>query len=150
MTDEPRYSVMKDVELGEECDVHDHVNLYGCSIGNHSKIDSFVYIEEDVRIGDECTIRPFVFIPTGVEIRDRVFIGPGVTFTNDNYPSVSDEWQLEKTVVCNGVGIGAGAVICPGVELGRNSVVGAGAVVTDDVDENVVVAGNPAKPIDTG
>lgn len=92
-----KYSVLKDVEIGEGTVIHDQVNLYKCKIGKNCKIDSFVYIEEGVIIGDNCKIRPFVFIPTGVTIEDNVFVGPNVTFTNDKYPKVKGEWALIKT-----------------------------------------------------
>jgi acetyltransferase-like isoleucine patch superfamily enzyme len=143
------FSVIKDVDVGEGCTVYDQVNLYGCEVGDDTKIDAFVYIEEDVSIGSNCTVRPFVFIPTGVEIRDNVFIGPHVSFTNDMYPRATGDWELKETVVHENVGIGAGVTVLPGVDIGANSLVGAGSVVTDDVPEDVVVAGNPAHPIDT-
>lgn len=149
MSDEqaPRYAVTSDVTVGEGTTIYDHVNLYGCSVGDGTKVDAFVYVEEDVTIGDDCTIRPFTFIPTGVTIGDRVFIAPNVTFTNDRRPSATGEWELEETVVEDGAGIGAGAVICPGVTIGEGSLVGAGAVVTDDVPPETTVVGNPAREL---
>ena len=145
MTKKQRYSVIVDVEIGEGTIIHDHVNLYKCKIGRNCKIDAFVYIEEGVEIGDECKIRPFVFIPTGVKIGNRVFIGPNVTFTNDKYPKVRGEWELRETIVEDDVSIGAGAVILPGVRIGRGAMIGAGAVITKDVPEGSVVVGNPAR-----
>jgi acetyltransferase-like isoleucine patch superfamily enzyme len=142
-----KYSVIVDVEIGEGTIIYDHVNLYKCKIGKNCKIDAFVYIEEGVEIGDECKIRPFVFIPTGVKIGNRVFIGPGVIFTNDKYPKVKGEWKLMETIVEDDVSIGAGAVILPGVRIGRGALVGAGAVVTKDVKANAIVVGNPAREI---
>jgi len=106
-----------------------------------------VYIEEGVEIGKNCKIRPFVFIPSGVKIGDDVFIGPGVIFTNDKYPKARGEWKLRETIVEDDVSIGAGAVVLPGVRIGRGAMVGAGAVVTKDVPSNAVVVGNPAKVI---
>jgi len=121
------------------------VNLDKCQIGRNCKIDAFVYIEEDVKIGDNCKIRPFVFIPNGVTIGDNVFIAPCVAFANDKYPRVSGQWKLMPIRVKNGASIGAGAIILPGVTIGEKSIVGAGAVVTKDVPDNAIVAGNPAR-----
>lgn len=139
-----KFSLIKDVEVGEGTVIHDQVNLYKCKIGRDCKIDAYVYIEEKVVIGDNCKIRPFVFIPTGVSIEDNVFIGPGVTFTNDKYPKASGEWKLMPIKVKKGASIGAAAVILPGVTIGENAVVGAGAVVNKDVPDNAIVVGNPA------
>jgi acetyltransferase-like isoleucine patch superfamily enzyme len=138
------YSVIKDAEIGQGSVVHDQVNLYGCKIGKNCKIDAFVYIEEGVVIGDNCKIRPFVFIPTGVTIESDVFIGPNVTFTNDLYPKVKGEWTLVKTQVKSGASLGANSVILPGLVIGKQAIIGAGAVVTKDVPDKAIVAGNPA------
>ena len=140
-----KYSVVTDVEVGEGTVIHDHVNLYKCKIGCNCKIDSFVYIEEGVVIGDNCKIRPFVFIPTGVTIADNIFVGPGVVFTNDKYPKIGCDWKLRRINVKSGASIGAAAVILPGVTIGKNSLVGAGAVVSKDVSDGQVVYGNPAR-----
>jgi acetyltransferase-like isoleucine patch superfamily enzyme len=139
-----KYSVIKDAEIGQGSVVHDQVNLYGCKIGKNCKIDAFVYIEEGVVIGDNCKIRPFVFIPTGVTIESDVFIGPNVTFTNDLYPKVKGEWTLVKTQVKSGASLGANSVILPGLVIGKQAIIGAGAVVTKDVPDKAIVAGNPA------
>jgi UDP-2-acetamido-3-amino-2,3-dideoxy-glucuronate N-acetyltransferase len=139
-----KYSLIKDVEIGEGTVLHDHVNLYKCKIGKNCKIDSFVYVEEEVIIGDSCKIRPFVFIPTGVIIEDDVFVGPNVTFTNDKYPKVKGEWALLKTLVKSGAALGANSVILPGVTIGKEALVGAGSVVTKDVPDLAIVSGNPA------
>lgn len=148
MTNDSKFAVVSDADIAESATIYDHVNLYGCEIGAGTKVDAFVYIEENVVIGENCTIRPFVFIPTGVRIEDGVFVGPSVTFTNDRYPSVSGDWTLEETCIEEGVGIGAGATILPGVTIGQDAIVGAGAVVTDDVPPNTTVAGNPARVVE--
>jgi len=141
-----KYSVQKDVVVGKNTRIYDHVNLYKCKIGKDSKIDAFVYIEEGVIIGNRVKIRAFTFIPTGVVIEDDVFIGPHVTFTNDKYPRINKEWNLLKTTIKKGSSIGAGSVILP-VTVGNNSLIGAGSVVTKDVPNNVLALGNPAKVI---
>lgn len=140
-----KFSLIRDVMVGKGTVIHDQVNLYKCKIGRNSKIDAYVYIEEGVVIGDNCKIRPLVFIPTGVTIEDNVFIAPGVVFTNDKYPKVTGEWKLKPILIKKGVAIGAGAVILPGVTIGENAIVGAGSVVTEDVPDYAVVAGNPAR-----
>jgi UDP-2-acetamido-3-amino-2,3-dideoxy-glucuronate N-acetyltransferase len=139
-----KYSFLKDVEIGEGTVVHDQVNLYKCKIGKNCKIDAFVYIEEGVVVGDNCKIRPFVFIPTGVTIESNVFIGPNVTFTNDKFPKVKGKWALVRTLVKSGASLGANCVILPGVTVGKEALIGAGSVVTKDVPDLAVVAGNPA------
>ena len=141
----PKYSILNGVEIGDGTKVHDQVNMYKCKIGRNCKIDAFVYIEEGVIVGNNCKVRPFVFIPTGVTIEDDVFVGPNVTFTNDMYPKVKGNWQLLKTTIKQGAAIGANSVVLPGITIGKNALVGAGSVVTQDVPENAIVAGNPAK-----
>jgi UDP-2-acetamido-3-amino-2,3-dideoxy-glucuronate N-acetyltransferase len=143
----PKFATITEAEIGEGTVVHDQVNLYKCKIGKNCKIDAFVYIEEGVTVGNNCRVRPFVFIPTGVTIEDDVFVGPGVTFTNDMYPKVKGDWVLLKTAIKQGAGIGANSVVLPGITVGKNALVGAGSVVTKDVSENAIVAGNPAKII---
>lgn len=139
-----KHSVIIGAKIGKGTVVHDHVNLYKCKIGKNCKIDSFVYIEEDVKIGDNCKIRPFVFIPTGVTVEDDTFIGPHVCFTNDKYPQAKGDWKLLKTILKKGCSIGASSTILPGVTIGANALIGAGSVVTRDVPDNAIVAGNPA------
>ena len=143
----PQYSLITDAEIGDGTIVPDQVNLYKCKIGKNCKIDAFVYIEEGVVIGNNCKVRPLVFIPTGVTIEDDVLVGPNVTFTNDMYPKVKGDWQLLKTSIKQGAAIGANSVVLPGVTIGKNALVGAGSVVTRDVPENGIMAGNPAKII---
>lgn len=150
MSENPRHSVVANVDAHESTEIYDHVNLYNCEIGPGTKIDAFVYIEEDVVVGANCTIRPFVFVPTGIKIGDEVFIGPGVVFTNDRYPAVSDNWEMEETVVADRVGIGAGVTILPGVTIGEGAIIGSGTVVTDNVPPNTTVVGNPMRVIENG
>lgn len=140
-----RLSVIVDCSIGEGTIVRDQVNLYKCKIGKNCKIESFVYIEEGVTVGDHCKIKPNVFIPTGVTIEDDVMIGPNVTFTNDKHPRVTDDWELLQTTIARGASIGAHAVILPGIRIGENAIVGAGAVVTKSVPDNAVAVGNPAR-----
>lgn len=117
-----------------------------CDIGAGTVVHSHVWIGQAVRIGKDCRIQAFAFIPTGVEIADGAFIGPRVCFTNDKKPpSRGRNWS--RTVVCRGAVVGAGAVVLPGVTIGENAVVGAGAVVVEDVAPGTTVVGNPAKPL---
>jgi UDP-2-acetamido-3-amino-2,3-dideoxy-glucuronate N-acetyltransferase len=141
----PRFASLKKTSVGRGTKIYDQVNLYGCKIGNNTKIDAFVYIEEAVVIGNNCKIRPFAFIPTGVTIGDNVFVAPNVTFTNDKYPRAHGDWNLLKTVVRPYASIGAGSVINPGVTIGKNALIGAGSVVTKDIPDNAIAYGNPAR-----
>ncbi len=143
----PQFSIVKNVDIGEGTRVFDQVNLFNCKVGKNSKIDSYVYIEEDVVIGDNCKIRPFVFIPSGVTIEDDVFIGPNVTFTNDKHPRSLGEWTLTPTIVKKGASIGANSVILPGVTIGEEAMIGAGSVVTRDVPPRTLAVGNPARTV---
>jgi len=121
------------------------VNIYGCRIGDDCNIGSFVEIGPDVEIGNRCKIQSKVFIPKGVTIGDDVFIGPGVIFLNDKHPPSKGEWLAVKTFVEDGVAIGGGALILPGIKLGKGCVIGAGAVVTKDVQPYMTVIGVPAR-----
>jgi len=134
--------------------VHGFVNLYGCEIGDETRIGTFVEIQKGVVVGKRCKISSHSFLCEGVEIEDEVFIGHGVMFTNDRYPRatgadgapLSDgEWTLERTRVRRRASIGSGAVVLPGLEVGEGAVVGAGAVVTKDVPAGAVVSGVPAR-----
>ena len=147
--------ISNDVTLGENVKIYhpELVNLYGCTIGDNTRIASFVEIGRNVRVGKNCKIEAFAFIPEGVTIEDRVFVGPHACFTNDKLPhaasgislSSETEWTLEKTVVRMGASVGANATIVCGVTIGRDSLVGAGSVVTRDVPDGATVAGNPAR-----
>lgn len=142
-----KFSIVRLAEIGAGTIIQDHVNIYKCKIGKSCKIESFVYIEEGVSIGDSCKIKPHVYIPTGVTIGNDVFIGPHVTFTNDKYPRCKGEWKLLRTVVKEGASIGASSVILPGVIIGKYAMIGAGSVVTSNVQDRRVVCGNPARDV---
>lgn len=146
--------IAPDVRLGRDVRVHGFVNLYGCEIGDETRIGTFVEIQKGVVVGRRCKISSHSFLCEGVEIEDEVFIGHGVMFTNDRYPRATgtdgmplgdDEWTLERTRVRKRASIGSGAVILPGLEVGEGAVVGAGAVVTRDVPAGAVVSGVPAR-----
>ena len=148
--------ISDDVKLGEGTRVFAFVNLYGCTIGDHTKVGTFVEIQKGATIGAHCKISSHSFICEGVQIEDRVFIGHGVMFINDLYPRATNEngalqseedWHCESTVIEEGVSIGSNATILGGIRIGRQAIVGAGAVVTKDVPPFSIVAGNPAKII---
>lgn len=151
----PEFSrIAPDVRLGRDVRIHAFVNLYGCQIGDETRIGTFVEIQKGVVVGCRCKISSHTFLCEGVEIEDEVFIGHGVMFTNDRYPRATGndgaplrdgDWTLEQTRVRRGASIGSGAVILPGVEIGEGAVVGAGAVVTRDVEPGSVVNGVPAR-----
>ncbi len=150
--------ISKDVKLGKNVKIYhaDLVNLYGCRIGDNTKIGSFVEIQKNARIGKNCKIEAFAFIPEGVAIEDEVLVGPHACFTNDKFPRATTtdgklkaekDWQVTETLVKKRASIGANATIICGVTIGENSIIGAGAVVTKDVPPNSIIAGNPAKVI---
>lgn len=148
--------IAPDVRLGENVQIYDFVNLYGCQIGAHTRIGSFVEIQKGARIGHHCKISSHSFICEGVTIEDSVFIGHHVVFVNDRYPKAtngrgelqrSEDWAVEPTLVCQGVSIGSGAVILGHITIGENAIVGAGSVVTKDVPPRTIVAGNPARAL---
>jgi len=142
------------VKLGKDVKLSKFINLYGCEIGDETKIGAFVEIQKNSRVGRCCKISSHTFICEGVDIEDDVFIGHNVTFINDVYPRATAaggglqteaDWKVEKTKVCKGASIGSGATILCNVTIGENAIVGAGSVVTKDVPANSIVAGNPAK-----
>ncbi|WOO42959.1 acyltransferase [Rubellicoccus peritrichatus] len=148
--------ISNDVKLGQGVVIHhpDLVNLYGCTIGNESKIGTFVEIQKNASVGNRCKISSHTFVCEGVTIEDEVFIGHGVTFTNDKYPQATTntgelqteaDWSIIPTHVGRGASIGSGATILCGVRIGENAQVGAGAVVTKDVPAEKLVVGVPAQ-----
>ena len=150
--------VASSVKLGRDVKLSKFINLYGCEIGDDTKIGAFVEIQKNAVVGKRCKISSHTFICEGVAIEDNVFIGHGVTFINDSYPrstapdgglQTEKDWRVEKTLVKQGASIGSGATILCSVVIGENAIVGAGSVVTRDVPPNTIVAGNPAKILRT-
>jgi UDP-2-acetamido-3-amino-2,3-dideoxy-glucuronate N-acetyltransferase len=146
--------ITPDVKLGNDVKIYNFVNLYGCEIGDNSKIGTFVEIQKGSRIGSNCKISSHTFICEGVTIEDDVFIGHNVTFINDTYPRATtsagklqteSDWPCVPTLVKKGASIGSSVTLLAGVTVGENAIVGAGSVVTKDVPPNTIVAGNPAK-----
>ena len=146
--------IAPDVKLGRDVRIFGFVNLYGCEIGDETKIGSFVEIQKNARIGARCKISSHTFICEGVTLEDNVFIGHGVTFINDRYPRATngngqlkseDDWNCEVTLVKRGASIGSGVTLLGGITVGENAIVGAGSVVTGDVPANATIAGNPAR-----
>jgi acetyltransferase-like isoleucine patch superfamily enzyme len=142
------------VRLGNDVRLSKFINLYGCEIGDETKIGAFVEIQKNARVGRRCKISSHTFICEGVDIEDNVFIGHSVTFINDLYPRATNQrgelqseadWKVEKTRVRHGASIGSGSTILAGVTIGENAIVGAGSVVTKDVLANSIVVGNPAR-----
>ena len=151
-----RYRLIRDVDFGEGVVVHPFTNLYGCRIGDHTRIGPFVEIQRGVVIGARCKIQSHAFVCEGVEIGDGVFVGHGVVFINDKRPRATtdagdvqteDDWTLMRTVVHARASIGSGAVVLGGVTIGAAALVGAGAVVTRDVPSGATVAGVPARAL---
>jgi len=151
---EPYLCIADDVKLGENVSLSKFINLYGCSIGDNTKIGAFVEIQKNARIGNNCKISSHTFICEGVDIEDDVFVGHGVTFINDTFPRATnpggalqteEDWRVERTLVKKGASIGSGATILSNVTIGEKAIIGAGSVVTKDVPPNTVFAGNPAR-----
>ena len=147
-------SIAPDVKLGKDVRLAPFINLYGCTIGDETKIGAFVEIQKNASVGRRCKISSHTFVCEGVTIEDHVFIGHGVTFINDTYPRATTEsgelqtandWKVEATLVKQGASIGSGATILCKVVIGEHAIVGAGSVVTRDVPPHAIVAGNPAR-----
>ncbi len=150
--------VTPDVKLGQGVKLSKFINLYGCSIGDNTKIGAFVEIQKNATVGKNCKISSHTFICEGVTIEDDAFIGHNVAFINDTYPRATasggqlkaeSDWKVERTLVKKGASIGSGSTILANVVIGENAIVGAGSVVTKDVPANTIVAGNPAKILRT-
>ena len=150
--------IAPDVKLGEGVKLSKFINLYGCVVGDNTKIGAFVEIQKNATIGGNCKISSHTFICEGVTIEDNVFVGHGVTFINDSYPRATNadgalqtekDWKVEPTVVRRGASIGSGSTILANVTIGENALIGAGSVVTRDVPPNAIVAGNPARLLRT-
>jgi acetyltransferase-like isoleucine patch superfamily enzyme len=146
--------IAPDVKLGKGVKLSKFINLYGCEVGDHTKIGAFVEIQKNARVGSNCKISSHTFICEGVTIEDEVFIGHGVTFINDTYPRATTvggdlqtekDWKVETTRIQRGASVGSGATILANVTVGEHAIVGAGAVVTKDVPARTIVAGNPAR-----
>jgi UDP-2-acetamido-3-amino-2,3-dideoxy-glucuronate N-acetyltransferase len=151
--------IAPDVKLGRDVTIYNFVNLYGCEIGDGTKLGSFVEVQKGARIGRNCKVSSHSFICEGVTIEDGVFIGHGVTFINDKYPRATtgsgvpqteEDWKVVPTVVRKGASIGSGATILCGITIGEHAIVGAGSVVTKDVAAHSTVAGNPARAMNSG
>lgn len=147
-------SIAADVKLGQGVRLSKFINLYGCEIGNETKIGAFVEIQKNAKVGQRCKISSHTFICEGVQIEDNVFVGHSVTFINDSYPRATTadggmqtekDWKVEQTLVKKGASIGSGSTILSNVVIGENAIIGAGSMVTKDVPADAIVAGNPAK-----
>ena len=150
--------IAPDVKLGKDVKLSSFINLYGCAIGDGTKIGAFVEIQKNATIGRNCKISSHTFICEGVAVEDNVFVGHGVVFINDSYPRATTadggmqteaDWKVETTLVKKGASIGSGATILSKVTIGENAIVGAGSVVTKDVPANCIVAGNPGRVLRT-
>jgi acetyltransferase-like isoleucine patch superfamily enzyme len=146
--------ISEDVKLGANVKLSKFINLYGCEVGDETKIGAFVEIQKNAIVGKRCKISSHTFICEGVIIEDNVFVGHGVTFTNDMYPRATNadgspqterDWKVEPTVIRKGASVGSGATILCNISVGENAIVGAGSVVTKDVPPNSIVVGNPAR-----
>jgi acetyltransferase-like isoleucine patch superfamily enzyme len=140
------FAVLVECDIGTNCHIWRFVNLYGCVVGDDCMVGSFVEIQDGVEVGDRCRLQSHAFVCSLVTIHDDVFVSHGAKFVNDRYPPSGDRDAWERTVVHDGAVIGTNATLLP-VEVGENALVGAGAVVTEDVPPNAVVAGNPAEVV---
>jgi UDP-2-acetamido-3-amino-2,3-dideoxy-glucuronate N-acetyltransferase len=147
-------AISEDVRLGKDVRLSKFINLYGCAIGDNTRIGAFVEVQKNAAIGRNCKISSHTFICEGVTVEDDVFIGHGVTFVNDSYPRATApdgklqteaDWTVEPTLVKKGASIGSGSTILANVTIGESAIVGAGSVVTKDVPPRTIAAGNPAK-----
>jgi acetyltransferase-like isoleucine patch superfamily enzyme len=150
--------IASDVKLGKGVKLSKFINMYGCEVGDDTKVGAFVEVQKNASIGKRCKISSHTFICEGVTIEDEVFIGHSVTFINDMYPRATTEsgglqteadWKVDKTLVKRRASIGSGSTILASVTIGENAIVGAGSVVTKDVPANTIVAGNPARVLRT-
>ena len=146
--------ISPDVKLGQHVKLSKFINLYGCEIGDETKVGAFVEVQKNAKIGKRCKISSHTFICEGVTIEDNVFVGHGVAFINDSFPRATaadgrlqteQDWRVQPTVVKQGASVGSGATILSNITIGENAMIGAGAVVTADVPANAVVVGNPAR-----
>jgi len=152
------FQCINNVYVGDNVKLFKFINLYGCTIDDNSKIGTFVEIQKGAFIGKKCKISSHTFICEGVHIEDNVFVGHNVTFINDKYPQATndsgslqteEDWTMVETYIKKGASIGSSATILCGVTVGENAIVGAGSVVTKDVEANTIVAGNPARFVKT-
>ena len=146
--------ISEDVKLGKDVRLSKFINLYGCAIGDNTKIGAFVEVQKNAYIGKNCKISSHTFICEGVTIEDNVFVGHNVSFINDSYPRATAkngqlqteaDWKVEPTLVKKGASIGSGSTILSNITIGENAIIGAGSVVTKDVPADTIVAGNPAR-----
>ena len=146
--------ISEDVKLGKDVRLSKFINLYGCAIGDNTKIGAFVEVQKNAYIGKNCKISSHTFICEGVTIEDNVFVGHNVSFINDSYPRATAangqlqteaDWKVEPILVKKGASIGSGSTILSNITIGENAIIGAGSVVTKDVPANTIVAGNPAR-----
>jgi acetyltransferase-like isoleucine patch superfamily enzyme len=149
-------TIAEDVRLGKNVKLADFINLYGCVIGDNTRIGTFVEVQKNASIGKNCKIQSHTFICEGVTIEDDVFVGHGVTFINDKYPRATNgnggpkteaDWSVAPTIVKRGASVGSGSTILCNVTIGEKAIVGSGSVVTRDVPPGVIVAGNPARVV---
>jgi len=152
-------SITADVKLGKDVKLAKFINLYGCAIGDHTKVGAFVEVQKNAKVGAYCKISSHSFVCEGVTIEDNVFVGHGVVFINDMYPRATaadgelqteSDWRIETTLIKKGASIGSGSTILANITIGENAIVGAGSVVTKNVPDDAIVAGNPARVLRGG